>query len=139
MHVNCVTYFPFVEGLNMRGKVHNKEKEIKCEVCSRTFAEIDGLKIHTRTHNTFCRNAFAQMTHLESDTRTHTVDKSFKCNLCYKAFVHKNNLDRHKRIHSGEKLYRCNICHNKFDTEDLSEKPYKNPHWRKALQVQLML
>lgn len=94
---------------------HRKRKYF-CELCSRTFTDLENLKRHMRKHTgerafpcTICPKSFNSRYHLEDHIRIHTNERPFQCSHCPNAFPSKSNLHSHMRTHVGVKVV-CELC-----------------------------
>ncbi|XP_071060563.1 zinc finger protein 79-like isoform X1 [Pseudochaenichthys georgianus] len=146
-----------VSGTNSLKKIHESvsdsrrsavKKPFGCSVCTKSFSQSGGLKLHMRTHTgekpykcSVCKKAFSQSGSLKEHMRIHTEEKAYKCSVCEKAFSHNRSLKTHMRIHTGEEIYSCNICekafsHNRSLKEHMrihtGEKPYRCSVCKKA-------
>jgi KRAB domain-containing zinc finger protein len=117
-------------------KAKPKEKtSFPCEICSKVFNRIDGLKDHMRTHTgerpfscgdcdlTF-RNKFTLRSH---KINKHGYTSSFICSHCGKAFAARQPLENHERTHTGERPFTCDICNKQF-TSKYSLLTHKSDH-----------
>ncbi|XP_055875602.1 oocyte zinc finger protein XlCOF6-like isoform X3 [Biomphalaria glabrata] len=71
----------------------SKAKRFTCNICAKTFASRNSIKIHVFTH---------------------TGEKPFQCDVCNRKFTLSHFLTRHKLVHSSEKPFVCNICGESF-------------------------
>ncbi|XP_066982336.1 oocyte zinc finger protein XlCOF6-like [Macrobrachium rosenbergii] len=70
-----------------------KPKKHPCELCGRSFALKNTLKIHMMRHR---------------------GERPHKCDVCPKSFTQSSTLKIHKRIHTGDKPYACSVCDAHF-------------------------
>ena len=106
----------------------------QCGICHKIFSKYY-LKIHAGTHTKerpfpceICGKSFLQMQHLVEHNRLHTGEKPHECNSCGKRFSMKGNLNKHKFLHTGLKLYSCDICNRSFTTLYTLERHLKRTH-----------
>ncbi len=95
--------------------------EYPCEVCRKTFSNLECLSDHIKTHTgqrnhqcPHCGRAFAEAGTLKRHIRTHTGERPYKCTHCDKTFTQAGALKIHIRIHTGEKPYPCKVCGKAF-------------------------
>lgn len=81
----------------------------ECKYCIKTFARIDGLIRHHRTHTDerpygcdFCDKTFKQRTELNAHALTHVNHKMFACNICDRLLSSRNGLYLHKKNHENQ-------------------------------------
>ena len=80
-------------------RIHDKIKNIECEVCGKSFCENQELQTHIENNH----------------TNPQDRKKEFKCDKCPKQFYKKFNLNSHtKSVHENIKNYKCQICEMKF-------------------------
>ncbi|RZF42281.1 hypothetical protein LSTR_LSTR003899 [Laodelphax striatellus] len=86
------------------------ERPFECELCQKTFAYKNNLKIHMRIHTNdkpyackVCGRAFTQSSSLKMHMTVHSCNRNvFKCGACDKSFPYASNLKLHvKSAHSG--------------------------------------
>ena len=89
-------------------------KDIKCNVCHKTFKTKSKLIRHERSHTgekpypcEICLKSFSDKSNLVKHKKTHTGEKLFHCLMCQKSYANKGSLDRHTRVHTGEKPFSC--------------------------------
>ncbi len=68
----------------------HKNRNIQCEVCKRSFYDIEEFGAH--------------------------VCKHFSCDECVMKFIFERNLKIHKRTHTGESVLSCDLCESLFIT-----------------------
>lgn len=97
------------------------------EGCSKSFARVDSMVRHRRTHTaiksyscTFesCDKLFSTSQGLRAHSRIHSGEKSFSCTFenCGKQFAQNDSLIAHQRIHTGLRPFVCPIetCKKSF-------------------------
>lgn len=94
--------------------VHQKSV---CDICGKSFYNVDGLRLHIRVHTGFkpyacitCDKRFIRKQLLDIHIRTHTGEKPYACEHCGKRFSQRTPLRIHTRLHTGEKPYVCRFC-----------------------------
>ena len=101
------------------------KKEIKCELCDKTFLNQIYLKAHQkgvhyeeRDHQcSQCDKAFSSKSFLKVHIKTiHERIKEFACEMCSKSFPMKRPLEYHmKSIHDkGRTKKECKLCNKNF-------------------------
>jgi len=103
----------------------NKELDVKCDKCHKSFASRSSLNRHKRDiHDDYAKDKFAcehcdqtfkRAAHLEGHKLSrHSSLRPFLCEFCSKGFTDKSLLKRHQRAHRQETPYLCPICHKGF-------------------------
>lgn len=99
----------------------NSKKQYLCDVCSRTFASMSGLRFHLKSHYgtkpyvcQFCDKSFIIPSYKKRHEKTHTGDKLLVCHICSTAFASSNGLKYHLRTHTGEADHHCGTCGKSF-------------------------
>ena len=98
------------------------EGEIKCTVCSETFADPPSFRIHYAQHThpykcEPCGRMFLRKSNLDSHKCNPLTGDPVDCTICKKKFRHLKYLQRHMVVHSVPK-YTCNQCNRKFQRLD---------------------
>ena len=83
-------------------KIEEAEENHTCNVCNKSFDNVEGLRKHTvKVHET-------------KNFNINVEDNS--CNICNEKFENTKSLKRHMVKHNGS-IYNCNICNKKFKYE----------------------
>ncbi|XP_033120382.1 zinc finger protein 91-like [Anneissia japonica] len=105
-----------------RHKFSHSENSVKCENCSRMFANGSELLAHrckkenqkpTRFACELCHKTFSRKNDLKRHLFLHNGNKPFPCSYCTKSFVTRWLLKHHERSHTGERPYHCH-CGKQF-------------------------
>ena len=96
----------------------------QCDLCGKTFTQIDNLRRHRVDHSgekrhccDVCGKRFSRTDNLAAHVkRKHTGKKEIRCEICSKMFFDRNDLAVHLRSHTGEKPYQCDLCGKAFST-----------------------
>ena len=119
--------FTSVGGLKIHvSEVHEKDRNFKCEKCSRAFVRKGDLKAHVNAVHEkrkdfkceICQKAFFRNNYLQ--THVNTVHKNvsivmFQCNMCKKTFTSNSHLKDHvTAVHERAKEFKCEICNKVF-------------------------
>ncbi|XP_043948416.1 zinc finger protein 501 [Drosophila biarmipes] len=97
-----------------------RESNMKCHACQKTFVIRAELKEHLQSHIgerpfqcAHCPKAFKSNLSLRSHLRIH-AGRSFKCSHCEKAFSKIASLSTHLKTHTSEQLLKCSYCFMPF-------------------------
>eukprot|EP00092_Neocalanus_flemingeri_P021639 GFUD01023471.1.p1 GENE.GFUD01023471.1~~GFUD01023471.1.p1 ORF type:complete len:707 (+),score=124.40 GFUD01023471.1:348-2468(+) len=97
------------------------EQHFTCNVCQRTFLQIDDLRKHNKNHLfscADCNQAFNdQITLTKHQEEMHTQDKNFHCSQCDKSFKELRTLRLHLKIHNSDYPEHCEVCKKGFRTK----------------------
>jgi len=97
------------------------EQLFACNVCQRTFLQIDDLRKHNKNHLfscVDCNQAFNDQIMLtKHQEEMHTVDKNFHCSQCDKSFKELRTLRLHLKIHNSDYPEHCEVCKKGFRTK----------------------
>ena len=132
--------FANTNNLRRHEKIH-KDKSMKCDICPKTFNNLESLTVHTQMHsgeNLFacdtCDKSFNRKSNLTMHQKIHTNERPFQCKTCSKSFKQITNLKYHEKVHRGEKPFECTNCGKRFSKRSnlkshfrvhSGEKPYK--------------
>ena len=116
-------------------KLHNKQKDYKCDICGKTFAMMNYLTRHIKRHEepvtsvcdqcglTF-KCTFSLRNHISikhnKNYRSKPLEnrQKYQCPICLKMFVTPSRVSFHIRsIHDEDKTkkYSCSVCQKKFE------------------------
>ena len=93
----CDNMFEYktIAGLKIHMQSKHEKARPRCDICKKTFANINGLNKHKKSE--------------------HGPVKSFKCELCDKEFKYKETMHRHKKEkHENHFEGKCDICNEIF-------------------------
>ena len=95
-------------------RIHDKEKQFKCEKCDKTFLERHLLKKHvSHVHENVSEEP--QQSHVHDKIK---LARTFGCDICGKKYNQMTSLKSHMNIHAGVKPYECDLCKEKFFTRN---------------------
>ena len=110
-----VETLPQSPNLPKHSKMHKKEIQYVCPVCSKHFKDSFRLKSHQVTHSnetpyscSLCFKQFRRSSHLKRHQETHMTVKPHQCHLCEKRLASKASLKNHVRMHEERDIW-C-IC-----------------------------
>ena len=115
----------------------------QCVVCEKTFATLQHLIVHSRTHQSSildrhklmhiqeesiksddCKNQsypIGKVKRLYSGKRTNNgrsadngIPREYECDICDKRFSKPRYLSQHQKTHTGRKPYKCDVCERRF-------------------------
>ncbi len=93
----------------------------KCEVCDKTFTELD-LLIEHKTSKRFscpvCSTCFASKDGVRKHTRMcHPDYRPFQCDECDEAFTNSDDLKQHQKEHARQRDHTCDLCDAEFTSD----------------------
>ena len=97
------------------------EKNHKCEICGKAFAQRGTHKTHMYTHTgdkpykcSLCDKRFCDSSSRKSHMVSHTGEKNYHCEICRKSFGYSHSLAAHRRTHTQDRKHACNYCGRLF-------------------------
>lgn len=99
------------------------EKKYSCNLCSKSFTRVFGLRYHMAKHREFrrflcskCGKSFHVANGLRQHLLTHKQGPQFKCGFCNKTYKLRQSLKEHFRVahSSNRKLFVCGTCDKRF-------------------------
>ncbi len=101
-------------------RISEGEKLFICDLCEKTFSQIDHLKIPNTDEKIFkcgiCTETFHTNCEMTLHNLIHTGAITYSCDTCGKAFRTRRELTVHERFHTGEKPYSCELCKKSFNS-----------------------
>ena len=113
------------ERLELQDLDGNKPSGYQCNLCGKTLAVKENLKVHMRIHSGekpftchICGKQFRWSAGLARHLKeVHAGIKEHGCDICGRMFAAKATRDGHRRIHTGERPYVCDSCGKAFKTQ----------------------
>ena len=111
----CPKAYRIVQSVIQHVYLVHRDKELKCEKCSKTFALKSILLKHfEKCDGSSCRTKFKDENHKDKDAKN--AEKMFQCDICSKTFSCSLYLKRHymiKHVKEGDMVknsYKCETC-----------------------------
>ncbi|XP_071449494.1 zinc finger protein-like isoform X4 [Hetaerina americana] len=100
-----------------------EEKQLKCDVCSKTFKYKKALNTHVKSVHSMkkehqcqeCLRYFKNQSELRIHIMRHTGEKPIKCKICSKGFARNSDVNKHMVTHMDERPFKCKICSKGFN------------------------
>ncbi|XP_052088474.1 zinc finger protein 184-like [Mytilus californianus] len=136
----CGKQFSVLQNLVSHAATHDrvhgiKKKSFKCEKCEKTYANRNGLNVHTLYKHTdkklkcrYCSKIMAIPNTLKRHELRHTGVKKFECEYCVKKFYTKDLLKTHIVVHTKERPFKCQICDKRFSQFSALSRHKKTMH-----------
>ncbi|KAK7077700.1 hypothetical protein SK128_024966 [Halocaridina rubra] len=110
----------------MKARKTEKENELQCRYCTKTFATKYCREAHEWRHSGkrphkchLCGNTYCHKSYLQKHMKMHRNKEDHKCEICGKIFSHKCSLTTHMSTHTGEKPFKCTECGKGFHQKGL--------------------
>ena len=110
----------FTNNTDMRNHikaVHDKIRDVICDICAKGFPSKSALSIHRMGHTGeknfpchICGQSYKTKHYLIIHTRLHTGEKPHCCEECGKAFADPSALKNHQKQHLDNQSTACEIC-----------------------------
>ena len=104
---------------------HNPELGMKCDVCERTFVDINSMMEHRKLHFDYdcfcsrCWQGFFDFLELETHIQTSCRYKEalYKCDVCGKKYSKLHAINKHIDTHPIHSPHVCRMCGRGFESE----------------------
>ncbi|XP_070399381.1 zinc finger protein 729 [Nothobranchius furzeri] len=105
------------------GSRGQKEQNLSCKLCQKTFTSLPQLKAHKAVHEatiekslhcSVCGRGFSLQRSLDTHMKLHTGERPHVCDVCGKGFTLKSLLRSHQHLHDGVRLFQCDQCGKSF-------------------------
>ncbi|XP_058063093.1 myoneurin-like [Anopheles bellator] len=97
------------------------ELEYRCQMCTKSFHELQHLGRHIETHNRWrfrceqCGAYFKTKASLNIHQRRHRIERTHQCSVCEKRFATTSDLQAHSKVHEATApRYPCGVCGKDF-------------------------
>lgn len=121
---SCQKSFPNQHTLNRHSAVHSSIQPT-CPICDHKVKRFSTLKRHMRVHNSeknfkcqICLKAFSLQLNLEKHLLRHVIGKRYQCYMCTFSSKTLAKLKFHFTKHVGKKIFKCKVCFKRFLQED---------------------
>ncbi|XP_041986037.1 zinc finger protein 62 homolog [Aricia agestis] len=121
--VRCNKKFESLKSYKVHMKSCGQREKFICDICSKAFAQKQGLTCHLKCLHGFgknllsckwCGKKFDMKSRLSEHIVKHTRERNFTCEICGAKFVSNPSLVYHRRLHTGERPYPCDMCNEHF-------------------------
>lgn len=118
----CGKEFVTLARLAVHMKLHNADKGLPCDQCTKTFVNRFALAKHRDSVHAVerkfkcgvCAHTFKSEVDLKCHSAFHTKPPKFVCQFCGQKYHREIEWREHTYIHTGQRPYSCNYCEKDF-------------------------
>ena len=117
----CGKKFKLKSSLDVHQRTHRTDQNAKCDVCDKTFKNVDSMRQHKKMNHTFekkwacdhpgCDYKGVYQSNLTAHKIMHSQSRPFACTVegCDKRFAVAGTLKQHIESHTTERNFKCQI------------------------------
>ena len=113
----CSKKLNTIDRWNHHKLIHEREKDLECEICKKTFRKHIGLKYHRAS--------------------VHKIGEEMKCRECDKVFYNRYGLSDHMRRMHQNKKYICEFCDHRTSDKYKLDRHIAHMHTEDAIRNEI--